>query len=97
MQDFDIYALDSLEPGDDEADKAFDRYRRSLVDSFRASPEGQARILLIAFWEFLGRAGTQTYGPRRSTRMWTSKTSRRWCATPIPTGGEEIATGGVYQ
>ena len=44
MQEFDIHALDSLEPGDDEADKAFDRYRRSLVDSFCASPEGQAHI-----------------------------------------------------
>ena len=44
MQDFDIHALDSLEPGEDEADKAFDRYRRSLVDSFCASPEGQAHI-----------------------------------------------------
>ncbi len=42
MQDFDIHALDSLEPGDDTADKAFDRYMRSLVDSFCASPEGQA-------------------------------------------------------
>jgi hypothetical protein len=44
MQEFDIHALDSLEPGGDEADKAFDRYRRSLVDSFCASPEGQAHI-----------------------------------------------------
>ncbi len=44
MQDFDIHALDSLEPGDDEADKAFDRYRRSLVDLFCASPEGQTHI-----------------------------------------------------
>lgn len=39
-----MHALDSLEPGDDEADKLFDRYRRLLVDSFSASPEGQAHI-----------------------------------------------------
>jgi hypothetical protein len=53
MQDFDIHALDSLKPEYDEADKAFDRYRRWLVDSFRASPEGQAHILRYGsagFW-----------------------------------------------
>ena len=53
MKDFDIHALDSLEPGDDKADKAFERYRRSLVNSFCASPEGQAHILKYGsagFW-----------------------------------------------
>ncbi len=44
MQDFDIYALDALEPGSDEADKAFDLYRRSLVELFCASPEGRAYV-----------------------------------------------------
>ena len=52
MQDFDIHALDSLEPGDDDADKAIDRYRRSLVDSFCASPEGQAHILRYGSADF---------------------------------------------
>ncbi len=53
MPDFDIQALDSLEPGDDKADKAFDRYRRSLVDLFCASGEGQAletRHGYAGFW-----------------------------------------------
>jgi len=44
MPDFDIHALDSLEPGQDEADKAFDHYRRALTNAFRASPEGQACV-----------------------------------------------------
>jgi hypothetical protein len=41
MIDFDIHALDSLKPGHDKADKAFDRYRRELMDLFAASLEGQ--------------------------------------------------------
>jgi hypothetical protein len=44
MTDLNIHALDSLEPGDDKADKAFDRYRRSLVDLFCASAEGQTHV-----------------------------------------------------
>lgn len=44
MPSFDIYALDSLEPGQDEADTAFDRYRRALIDEFRTSPEGQTYV-----------------------------------------------------
>ncbi len=44
MPDFDIHALDSLEPGHDKADKAFDRYRRALVDACCASPEGQTYV-----------------------------------------------------
>lgn len=42
MTDFDIHALDSLVPGSDEANTAFDRYRGSFLDMFRASPEGRA-------------------------------------------------------
>ncbi len=41
MHDLDIHALDLLEPGQDEAEAEFDRYRRALVDLFRASPEGE--------------------------------------------------------
>lgn len=44
MQDFDIHALDSMEPGQDEAEKAFDRYSRSLVGAFVASPEGKMHV-----------------------------------------------------
>ncbi|MGA2975524.1 MAG: hypothetical protein ABSF77_09465 [Spirochaetia bacterium] len=53
MPDFNIHALDSLEPGHDKADKAFDRYRRSLVDTFCSSPEGQthaAKHGSTGFW-----------------------------------------------
>ena len=44
MQDFDLHALDSLEPGQDTADKAFDGYRRRLVEAFCASAEGQTHV-----------------------------------------------------
>jgi hypothetical protein len=42
--DFDIYALDAIDPGSDEAEKAFKLYRRSLSDLFFTSPEGQALL-----------------------------------------------------
>jgi hypothetical protein len=42
--DFDIHALDTVDPGSDEADKAFDLYSRSLSDLFVKSPEGHALL-----------------------------------------------------